>query len=375
MLQVPVETIRLVHLEGAGSYGQSGADDAAADAVILSRAVGQPVRVQWSRAHEFVWEPKAAAMVMQVAAGLNDQGDIVGWQYDVWSPTHTARPRFAAQLISAQWMASQGPPEVRFFLGGERNAATNYTLPNQRVVVHWVARSPLRVSSFRTLGGTGNTFANESFMDELAAATGADPLEFRLRHLSDPRARAVLSAAVERAGWETEPHTRHKAAGGPASGLGLAFAQYEGTEAYVATVAEVEVDVASGAVRARRIVVAHDCGLIINPDGVANQVEGNVIQSLSRALKEEVRFDDTRITSVDWLTYPILTFSELPEIEVILINRPDQPALGAGEPASVTTAPAVANAIFAATGARLRQAPFTPERVKAALSHLPLRAV
>jgi CO/xanthine dehydrogenase Mo-binding subunit len=236
------------------------------------------------------------------------------------------------------------------------------------VAVHWVAQSPLRVSSFRTLGATGNTFANESFMDELATAAGADPLEFRLRHLTDPRARAVLNAAAERASWQPRTPGSRRPAGSPATGRGIAFGQYEGTEAYVATVAEVEVDTASGAVRVTRIVVAHDCGLIINPDGVTNQVEGNVVQSLSRVLKEEVLFDETRILSVDFLTYPILTFSEVPSIEVVLINRPDQPALGAGEPASITTAPAVANAIYAATGARVRQAPFTPERVKAALA-------
>ena len=241
---------------------------------------------------------------------------------------------------------------------------------NQRVAVHWVARSPLRVSSFRTLGGTGNTFANESFMDELAAAAGADPLGFRLRHLADPRARAVLSAAAEQAGWQSRPRAEQASAAGRARGLGLAFGQYEGTEAYVATVAVVTVDVGSGLVCVNRIVVAHDCGLIINPDGVTNQLEGNVVQSLSRALKEEVRFDDTRINSVDWLTYPILTFSEVPEIEVVLINRPDKPALGAGEAASITTAPAVADAIFAATGARVRQVPFKSERVIAALSEI-----
>jgi nicotinate dehydrogenase subunit B len=369
MLQVPIEKIRLVHMEGAGSYGHNGADDAAADAVILSREVGRPVRVQWSRAHEFVWEPKAAAMVCEVAGGLDADGNIVGWEYDVWSPTHTSRPRFAGQLISAQWMAGQGPPEVRFFLGGERNAPTNYAFPNQRVCVHWVGRSPLRASSFRTLGGTGNCFANESFMDELAAAAQADPLEFRLRYLSDPRARDVLNTAAAGAGWQSRPSPRHQPATGPATGRGIAFAQYENTEAYVATVAEVTVDSTSGTVRVERILVAHDCGLIVNPDGVRNQVEGNILQSLSRALKEEVRFDETRINSVDWLTYPILTFSEVPMVEVILINRLDQPSLGAGEPASVATAPAVANAIFDATGARLRQVPFTPERVLAALAH------
>jgi nicotinate dehydrogenase subunit B len=366
LLQVPVEKIRLTHLEGAGSYGHNGADDAAADAVILSRAVGRPVRVQWSRAHEFVWEPKAAAMVSELQAGLDEGGNVVGWQYDVWSPTHTSRPRFAGQLISAQWMASQGPPETRFFLGGERNAPTNYTFANQRVRVHWVSRSPLRVSSFRTLGATGNCFANECFMDELAAAAGADPLEFRLRYLDDPRGIAVLKAAAERAGWQPGPAQQ---TGGPGQGRGIAYSQYENTEAYLAAVAEVSVDTTSGVVRVERIIVAQDCGLIVNPDGVRNQVEGNVLQSLSRCLKEEVCFDETRITSVDWQTYPILTFSEVPEVEVVLVNRTDQPSLGVGEPASILTAPAVANAIFNATGARLRQAPFTPARVLAALQN------
>jgi nicotinate dehydrogenase subunit B len=368
LLQVPPEKVHLVFMEGAGSYGQNGADDCAADALLLSRAVGRPVRVQWSRAYEFIWEPKAAAMVIDVRGGLDAHGNIVTWEYDVWSPTHTTRPRFAGQLIAAQWMAGQGLPEVRFFLGGERNAPTNYVLPNQRVRLHWVPRSPLRVSSFRTLGAIGNTFANESFMDELAALAGTDPLEFRLRHLTDLRARDVLTAAANKAGWQKRPSPQPRPAGPLAVGRGIAFGQYENDETYVAAVAEVAVELDSGAVRVRRIVVAHDCGLIVNPDGVTNQIEGNVVQSLSRALKEEVRFDETRTTSVDWQTYPILTFSEVPEVEVVLINRPDQPTLGVGEPSSITTAAAVANAIFDATGARLRQVPFTPERVRAALA-------
>jgi nicotinate dehydrogenase subunit B len=373
LLQVPVEKMRLVHMEGAGSYGQNGADDVAADALLLSRAVGRPVRVQWSRAHEFIWEPKAAPMVMELRGGLDSHGTVVAWEYDVWSPTHTTRPRFAPQLLAAQWMAGQGQPETRFFLGGERNAPTNYAFPNQRVRLHWVARSPLRVSSFRTLGGAGNTFANESFLDEMAAAAGADPVAFRLRHLTDPRARDVVTAAAGRAGWQARPSPRPGQPGSArnhslAEGRGIAFSRYGGEEAYVATVAEVEVDTASGAVHVKRMVVAHDCGLIVNPDGVTNQVEGNAVQSLSRALKEDVQFDETRVTSVDWLTYPILTFSELPTIEVVLINRPDEPSVGAGEPATNTTAAAVGNAIFDATGARLRQVPFTPERVRAALA-------
>jgi CO/xanthine dehydrogenase Mo-binding subunit len=366
LLEMPPENVHLIHMEGAGSYGQNGADDAAADAVILSRAVGRPVRVQWSREDEFVWEPKAPAMVMEVRGGLDAQGNIVAWDYHVWSPTHAARPRFAPQLLTAQLLSGQAPPPTRYFLGGERNAPTNYAFPNQRVTVHWLANSLLRVSSFRSLGGAGNTFANESFMDELAAAAHVDAVEFRLRYLDDPRAREILNAAAQQANWEARPSPRAKR-DGIAEGRGVAFARYENDQALVACIARVEVDTASGVVRVKRIVVAHDCGLIINPDGLKNQIEGNVLQSLSRALKEEVKFDETRITSVDWQTYPILTFSEVPEVDIVLINRPDQPAIGGGEPATVTTAAAVANAIFDATGARLRQVPFTPERIKAAL--------
>jgi len=211
-----------------------------------------------------------------------------------------------------------------------------------------------------------NTFANESFTDELAAAAGVDPVEYRLRHLADPRERAVLIAAVEKAGWDPHPSLRINETA-LAEGRGVAFARYENDQAIVACIAEVQVEKNTGVVRVKRIVVAHDCGLIINPDGVKNQIEGNVIQSLSRALKEEVEFDERRITSVDWQTYPILTFSEVPEVEIVLINRPNQPAMGAGEASTVTTAAAVANAIFDATGIRLRQMPFTPERVRAAL--------
>jgi CO/xanthine dehydrogenase Mo-binding subunit len=284
-----------------------------------------------------------------------------------------ARARFAGQLVAAQLIAGQPNPVSRFSFGAERNAPTNYAFPVERVSVHYIANSPLRASSFRSLGGAENTFANESFMDELAAAAGIDGVEFRLRHITDLRARQVLEAAVDKAGWAAHPSphgVQDGAAGGrgAAKGRGVAFARYENDQALVACIVFVEVDLTSGVVHVPRIVVAHDCGLIINPDGLKNQIEGNVIQSLSRALKEEVRFDEFRIQSVDWESYPILTFSEVPEIDVVLINRPDQPALGAGEPSTVTTAAALANAIFDAAGARLRQMPFTPARVLAALS-------
>ena len=212
-----------------------------------------------------------------------------------------------------------------------------------------------------------NTFANESFIDELAAAAGVDPVEYRLRYLADARERAVLIAAAEKAGWDPRPSPRTSETE-LAQGRGVAFARYENDQAIAACIAEVQVEKSTGAVRVKRIVVAHDCGLIINPDCVKNQIEGNVIQSLSRALKEEVQFDERRITSVDWQTYPILNFSEVPEIEIVLINRPDQPAMGAGEPSTVTTAAALANAIFDATGVRMRQTPFVPERVRSAFA-------
>jgi nicotinate dehydrogenase subunit B len=366
LLGLPVENVHLIHVEGAGCYGQNGSDDAAADAVILAQAVGRPVRVQWTRQDEFLWEPKSPAMVMEVHGGLDSRGNVIAWDYHVWSPSHARRPRFAGQLLASQLISGQPAPQPRFSFGAERNAPTNYSFPTQRVTVHYVADSFLRVSSFRSLGGSMNTFANESFIDELAAAAGADPVEYRLRYLADPRERAVLAAAAQKAGWDPRPAPL---ANGTdiAEGRGAAFARYENDQAIAACIAEVQVEKRTGVVRVKRIVVAHDSGLIINPDGVKNQIEGNVVQSLSRALKEEVGFDERRITSLDWQTYPILTFSDVPEIEIVLIDRPDQPAIGAGEPSTVTTAAAVANAIFDATGVRLRQIPFTPERVRAAL--------
>jgi len=364
LLNLPPENIHLIFMEGAGSYGQNGADDVAADAVILSQAVGRPVRVQWTREDEFVWEPKSPAMVMEVYGGLDEQGNVVAWDYHVWSPSHVARARFAGQLVAAQLLSGQPAPQSRFSFGAERNAPTNYAFPVQRVTVHYLRDSLLRASSFRSLGGAENTFANESFIDELAAAAGIDALEYRLRYLAERREQEVLEAAARKANWESRPSPR-KGTHPVAEGRGVAFARYENDQAIVACIAEVQVERVSGMIQVQRIVVAHDCGLIINPDGVKNQIEGNVIQSLSRALKEEVKFNEMRITSTDWETYPILTFSETPEIEIVLINRSDQPAVGAGEPSTVTTAAAVANAVFDATGIRLRQIPFTPDRVRA----------
>jgi nicotinate dehydrogenase subunit B len=369
LIGVDAAQVRVVYREGSGCYGHNGSDDVAADALLLSRAVGQPVRVQWRRIDEHVWEPKGPAMVADLRAGLDAQGNVVAWDFELWTPNHSTRPGLqAANLLAGQLVESAPSPAQNRFVGGDRNAPTNYTIANNRVTIHWLPTSPLRASALRGLGGAGNAFANESFMDELAAAAGADPVQFRLKHLDDPRARAVIEAAAERAGWQPRPSPAPASVSGGTRGRGLAFSRYEAEYGYVATIAEVTVDRANGAIRVQRVTVAHDCGVIVNPDGLTNQIEGNVLQSMSRALFEEVQFDRGQVTSTDWANYPILRFSDVPEVQVVLIDRPDEPAWGAGEVATITTAAAIANAVYDATGVRLRHVPFTPEAVLAALA-------
>jgi CO/xanthine dehydrogenase Mo-binding subunit len=302
-------------------------------------------------------------MTVAMAAGLDAVGEIVAWTHDTWTPTHTARPSGQPdKLLAGQALGF--PASSDRFGGGDRNAPVTYGIPEKRTTAHWVAGSPLRSSALRSLGGTHNTAANEWFLDEIAAATDADPVALRLRLLDDPRAVAVVETAAERAGWGMPvPEIE-----GLLTGRGFAYVRYELDHAYVATVAEVAVDPGSGEVRVTRMVVAHDCGRIVNPDGVRAQVEGNVIQGVSRALKEQVTWDDRSVTSLTWAEYPILTFPEVPEIEVVLVDRPGESSLGAGEPAICVVPAAIGNAIFAATGARLRELPFTPERVRAALT-------
>jgi CO/xanthine dehydrogenase Mo-binding subunit len=364
LLGLSPANVRVIYVEAAGCYGHNAADDAAADAALLSQAAGKPVRVQWMRADENAWEPFGPAMVIDVRAGLDQQGNVAAWDFHGWTPTHSGRPNGSPGSLLAGSLAGMpsGKPNLS---GAERNANHTYDFKNNRVTVHWLRSSPLRASALRGLGSPQNTFANESFMDELAAAAGIDPVEFRLRHLNDARSRAVLEAVAKRADWPNRPLPQ---GGNVKSGRGLAFVQYDRTEAYVAAVADVDVNPANGEVRVKRVTVAHDCGLIINPDGLRNQIEGNVIQAMSRTLKEEVKFDNTKVTSLDWALYPILTFPEIPEVVIELVNRPDQPAVGAGEATTSAIPPAIANAIFNATGARLRTIPFTPERVKAALA-------
>ena len=365
VLDMPRDKVRLVWIEGSGCYGHNGADDATADAALMSQAVGRPVRVQWMRHDEHGNEPKGAAMVMEVAGGLDSQGNVAAWDYQVWSPGHAGRPAGNGPgntLAGAQL----GLPDLLAPAGADRNARPTYVFPNSRVRLHLLQSTVLRVSSLRGLGSPQNTFANESFIDELAHAAGADPIEFRIRHLKDERAIAVLEAVAKLAEWSPRP-----ARGGPnaGSGRGVAFVHYDNYSGYAAIALQVHVDRASGKVSVERAAAAHDCGLIVNPDGLKNQIEGNIVQTLSRALLEEVKFDTAQVTSLDWARYPILRFSDVPEeIAIALINRPDKPSVGAGEPAAAPVMAAVANAIFDATGARLRSVPFTAERVKAALA-------
>jgi nicotinate dehydrogenase subunit B len=361
VLSMPASRVRLVWVEGAGCYGQNGADDVTADAALLSQLVGAPVRVQWMRRDEHCCEPKGPPMVMEVKAGLDGQGNVAAWDYEVWSPNHAGRP-FAGQGGNLLAGEELGMPQRFLQAGADRNAKHSYLVAHKRVVLHQLESTPIRASSLRGLGSPQNTFANESFIDELAALAGADPLEYRLRHLKDERALAVLREVGRMSAWT--PRATPSRSG---VGRGIAFAQYDNYSAYAAVACQARVD-GAGKVRVERVWVAHDCGLIVNPDGVKLQIEGNIIQTLSRALLEELRFNRRGLESTDWASYPILRFSELPdEIAISLIDRPAARAVGAGEPAASPVFAAVANAIHDATGARLRTVPFTPQRVKAAL--------
>ena len=367
---VPLEKVRVLHTPGAGCYGHNGADDAALDAALLTlNTNGRLVKLQWMRDDEFGWEPFGSAMTMTARAGLSADGAIVDWQYEVWSCTHNMRPgsREGVNLLAAWHLARPferaTPAELGLPAGGgDRNAVPVYDFPNQKIVDHFIPDMPLRVSALRTLGGFGNVFALESFMDEVADAAGADQIAFRLKHLKDERGRAVLQAAAEKAGWK--PGMKSDGT----HGRGVAFTRYETTKSYVALVADVVVDRASGMVRVERVTAAADAGQTINPDGLKNQIEGGIIQGASWTLKEQVSFDKERITSRDWVGYPILTFPEVPAVDVVVIDHPELPSLGAGEASQGPISAAIANAIRHATGARLRDLPFTPERVKAAIA-------
>jgi CO/xanthine dehydrogenase Mo-binding subunit len=367
--RLPPERVRVIHAQGAGCYGHNGADDAALDAALLSIfANGRIVKLQWMRDDEFGWEPFGSAMTMAVRGGVSDDGTIVDWQYEVWSCTHNMRPgnQNGVNLLAASHIENPlnraTPAELGLPAGGgDRNAVPTYEFANQKIIDHFIPDMPLRVSALRTLGGFGNVFAVESFMDEMANLAVADPVAFRLKHLKDERARAVLEKAAEKAGWKVGLKSDGRL------GRGVAFSRYETTKSYVAMIADVSVDRANGRVRVERVTAAVDSGQIINPDGLSNQIEGGIIQGSSWTLKEAVKFDRQRILTRDWASYPIMTFVEVPSVEIVLIDRPEQASLGAGEASQGPIAAAIANAIFHATGVRLRDLPFTPDRVKAAI--------
>jgi CO/xanthine dehydrogenase Mo-binding subunit len=368
MLRMPPASVRLIHVEGSGCYGHNGADDAAADAALIARALpGRPVRVQWMREQEHAWEPFGPAMVTKLKASLDAAGKIADWNFEVFSNTHSMRPGGAGALLAAQHMAQSFAVPAPKPLplpegGGDRNAIPIYTFPNAHVVHHFIAEMPLRISAMRALGAYHNVFSIESFVDELALLAGADPVEFRLKHLDDQRGREVIEKAAQGFGWKRDQKPP------PERGYGFAFARYKNLAAYCAIASEVEVNRETGRPRLVRAVAAVDAGQVVNPDGLTNQIEGAIVQSMSWTLYESVTFDDKRITSIDWQTYPILRFNAVPErIDVRIINRPGQPFLGSGETGQGPAAASIANGIANATGKRLRDLPLTRKRIKDAI--------
>jgi len=390
LLGLPPANVRVIYRRGSGCYGINGADTVTFDAALLSQAVGKPVRVQLTRKDEMAWENYGFAFVMDERAGLDAQGNIVAWDHEAWSPVLGNRPGYntpgnvitglLAGFQPEEFQPRTPSPEPAAFINNS-NGVPSYmagqvggaargtgTIKSERSLLHNV-QSSFWTGPLRSPQRLQNTFAHESFMDELAARAKADPVEFRLRHLRDARLMDVVKAAAKAANWDARPSPNPRSnSAGVAGGRGMSCVVYEGDNGYAAMVAEVEVDTATGKVSVKRIVVSNDSGPISNPDGLRNQMEGGALQGMSRALMEEVTWDNQKVTSIDWRTYHSLPLGfDVPKIETVLLNRPDQPATGAGETAITLVASAIGNAIFDATGARVRQVPFTPERVKAAL--------
>lgn len=369
VLELPAENIVVEHMEGAGCYGHNAADDVALDAVLLAKAAGgRPVRVQWSRHDEMSHAPFGAAMAIEIEADLDADDEIVGWRHGIWSNGHAARPGRAARpaLLAASEIANPHPrmistnPPAANGGGGDRNSVPLYDLRAWTITSHRLLTMPVRTSALRTLGAQGNVFAIESLLDEIAALRGEDPIAFRLRHLCDERAREVIRAAARRAAWKPERRS--------GIGYGVGFARYKNTGAYCAAIAEIE---GADEIRVRRLTVAVDVGEAINPDGVINQIEGGAIQATSWVLKEHVRFDRTRITSTSWTDYPILTFSEVPAVDVEIIQRPEVEPVGAGEAAHGPVTAAIANPVHDCLGVRVRDLPITRDKIIAAMELAP----
>jgi CO/xanthine dehydrogenase Mo-binding subunit len=396
LLGLKPEDVRVIFTRGAGCYGINGADTVSYDAALLSQAVGRPVRVQLSRQDEMAWENYGFAYAIDQRAGVDANGAIVAWDCESWSVSKGGRPGYnqpgnvVTGMLAGHEPATitpRGAVEPTGELRNGSNAVPSYlvgcisgkcggvgTVRSERVLTHTI-KSPFFTGPLRSPSRLQNTFAHECFLDEIAAHVKADPVEYRLKHLAEPRMIDVVKAAAKAANWQARPSpSRPAPVGADASGRGtlngrgIASVAYEGDNGYVAMIAEVAVEQATGRVRVKRFVVAQDCGPISNPDGMRNQIEGGALQGLSRALGEEVTWDDRKVTSVDWRTYHSLPLGfDVPAIETVLINRESGEAMGAGETAITVVAAAVGNAIFDATGVRIRQAPFTPERIKAAL--------
>ena len=369
-LDLPVDKVRVIYTSGPGSYGRNDADDCAMDAAVLAKAVGKPVRLQYMRDEGTGWDPKGPASIHKARAALDATGKVTGYEFtskgfsrlDVNTNGGKPHDTLSGQTLGVALKSGDG-----FGVPAESYAFDNKRMAWETIPPLLDRSSPLRTAHLRDPVGPQIHFASESFIDEVAAAVNADPIEFRLRHIKEPRDIAVIKAAAEKAKWDTRPSPRRDQSGNKVSGRGIAYSQRNGTR--VAIVAEVDIDRSTGKIWARKFTVAHDCGQIINPDGLVKCVEGNIVQGVSRTLWEEVTFDRKSVTSVDWLTYPILDITETPaEVNVVLINHPDLPPSGAGEPSIRPLAAAIANAIFDATGVRIRRVPFSPDRVKSALS-------
>ena len=362
MLAIRDENVRCIYVEGAGCYGRNGHEDAAADAVLLSRAVGQPVRVQWMRADEHGWDPKGPPTLLDLRAGVDAQGHLVAWESELFVPDGAAGlvSLTGADLAGLDSLGSLNP-------GGVLNdLAIPYRIANVATTAHRLQSTPLRPAWIRSPGRLQNTFANESFLDEIAASLGADPLEFRLQHLTDQRGKELLERLARFSNWRErkKPHQNADIV----TGHGLAYVKYELVRTYVGVVAEVEANRKTGALFVRRFYVAHDCGQVINPDGLRNQIEGCIVQTVSRTLMEQVTFNRSMVTSLDWASYQILGFPEVPDVVIDLIDRPNEVPWGGGEPACAVVPSAIAGAVFEATGVRLRSVPFTPGKVLAGIA-------
>ena len=369
-LGLPLDKVHVIWAMGPGSYGRNDADDCAADAAVLAKAVGKPVRLQYMRDQGTGWDPKGPASIHTARAALDASGKVTAYEFTskgfsrVDVNTNGGKPHdtLAGQTMGVALKSGDG-----FGVPAESYAFDNKRLAWETIPPLLDRSSPLRSAHLRDPVGPQIHFASESFIDEVATAVNADPIEFRLRHVKEPRDVAVIKAAAEKAKWDTRPSPRRDQTGNKVSGRGIAYAQRNGTR--VAVIAEVDIERASGKIWARKFTVAHDCGQIINPDGLAKCIEGNIVQGVSRTLWEEVTFDQNAVTSVDWVSYPILDITETPgQVDVVLINHPELPPTGAGEPSIRPVAAAIANAIFDATGVRIRRVPFSPDRVKAALS-------